>query len=227
MIDELESQIGAWIASTHNDVLVRTIAPGAIAQEKCIGLYLLELLPATPSEQGPARPFQLTLRFLVTAWADTPEESHRLLGELALSVAEHPDYDLELTPLSAQTWAAFGVAPRPSFMLRVQLRKERKLPAVKLIREPMVVLESTLVALHGMVVGPNDTPITGAYVELISPRRSAYTDKQGRFTFTAVPAEPSRKKLRVKAKGRELAVLAEHGAHALEPIIIHVDIAEV
>ncbi len=227
LIDEIESQIGEWIAATQNGVLVRTIAPGEIAQEKCIGLYLLDLLPATPGEQGAGKLFQLSLRFLITAWADTPEEAHRLLGDLALSVAEHPDYDLELSPLAAQSWAAFGIAPRPSFMLRAQLRRERKLPVVKLIREPMVVRESALVALQGVVVGPKDTPITGAYVELVSLQRSTYTDQKGRFMFSAVPAEPSRKKLRVKAKGRELAVLAEHGAHAPEPIMIHVDIAEV
>jgi hypothetical protein len=227
VIDKIESQISAWITATQDNVPVHTVAPGELAREKCIGLYLLDLLPAAPGEQGSVKSFQISLRFLVTAWADTPEEAHRLLGELALRVTEHPDYDLELTPLSAEGWAAFGVAPRPSFMLRAQLRKERKLPAVKLIREPMALSESPLTALQGVVVGPNDTPITGAYVELISPQRSTYTDQQGRFTFTAVPAEPSRKKLRVKAKGRELAVLAEHGANALEPIMIHIDIVEV
>lgn len=227
VIDEVEKQIAAWISDVHNNVPVRTVAPGEIANERCFGLYLLDLLPAPPTEQGPSKLFQLILRFLVTAWADTPEESHRLLGELALSLSEHPVYDLELTPLPAQSWSAFGVAPRPSFMLRAPLQKERSQPVVKLIREPMVLRESPLVALEGVVLGPDEIPITGAFVELVSSQQSTYTDQKGRFVFPAVPAVPSRKKLRVKAKGRELAVLAEHRADAPEPIMIHVDIAEV
>lgn len=227
MIDEIETQIGTWISDTHNNVLVQTIAPGEIAKERCIGLYLLDLLPTTPSELGPSKLFQLSLRFLVTSWADTPEASHRLLGEVALSVAEHPVYDLELVPLPAQSWSAFGVAPRPSFMLRAPLQQERSQPVVKLVREPIIIRESPLVALEGVIVGPENIPIMNAYVELISPQRSTYTDKKGRFLFTGVPAEPSRKRLRIKAKGRELAVLAEHRADAHEPIMIHVDIAEV
>ncbi len=223
----MDRQVGAWIAATLDNVAVRTGAPGEIAQEQCINLYLLELLPAPPAEQGPTRLFQLSLRYLITAWAETPEQAHRLLGELAFSAAEHPDYDLDLTPLPAQSWAALGVAPRPSFMLRVPLRRERTLPIAKLIREPMVLRDSALVALQGLVVGPNDIPIAGARVELSGLQRATYTDTHGRFTFTAVPAEPSRKRLRIKAKGREMAVLAEHGAHAPEPLVIHVDIAEV
>ncbi|PKM44797.1 MAG: carboxypeptidase regulatory-like domain-containing protein [Gammaproteobacteria bacterium HGW-Gammaproteobacteria-1] len=227
MIDEMDRQVTAWIASALDGVEVRLAAPAQMAQDKCIDLYLLDLLPAAPTAQGNAKLFQLSLRYLITAWAETPEESHRLLGELLFRAAEHPEYDVELAPLSPSAWAALGSAPRPSFLLRVPLRRERKLPQAKLIREPMVLRESTSMALRGMVVGPNDIPIAGARVEITGLQRATYTDHKGCFLFSAVPAEPSRKRLRIKAKGREMAVLAEQGVNAPEPLVIHVDIAEV
>ena len=112
-------------------------------------------------------------------------------------------------------------------MLRVPMLQERKLPVTKLIRETMILRDSPLVSLQGMVVGPENIPIVGARVELPGFQRTTYTDHKGLFLFSAIPADPARKRLRVKAKGREVAVLAEHGAHMPDPLVIHVDIAEV
>lgn len=197
--------------------------PSASRSGRGIGLYLLELGQTPPDRTARRPPLQLCLRYLVTTWADEPEEAHRLLGELVFAAVESEEFETDLDPLPAAAWAALGAPPQPSFVLRVPLRLERPQPPSKLVRRPLVIHAVARSSIHGLVVGPGDVPVAGARVELPALRLSERTDTKGRFCFPTVPAEPGAKALRVKAKGRELSVTAELPTPDGEPLVIHFD----
>ena len=82
--------------------------------------------------------------------------------------------------------------------------------------------EDFLQSLEGVVLGPQELPVVGARVELPALRLSTRTDSKGGFRFSAVPAQPASKLLRVTAKGRELSVQTEADA-GRQPMVIHFD----
>src|SRR5262249_32982745 len=138
-----------------------------------------------------------------------PEEAHRLLGQLVFAAMENPEFEIDLTPVSVTVWNAFGVAPQPAFMLSVPVQKERPEPKPGFVRQPLLVKTSPMTTLYGVVLGPGEIPIAGARVEMRALHLSTQTDRKGRFCLAAVPSEPARKELEVKAKGRKLSVTAE------------------
>jgi hypothetical protein len=74
--------------------------------------------------------------------------------------------------------------------------------------------------LHGVVLGPEDQPIPGAAVELPGLQMQTRSDARGRWQFPRVPARPGSRRLRVKAKGREIAVTTDAAAGGDEPVVI-------
>ncbi|MCU0518329.1 MAG: DUF4255 domain-containing protein, partial [Oscillatoria sp. Prado101] len=84
-----------------------------------------------PPLRGSQRtPLQAAARYLVTTWAGTPEDAHRLLGDLLFAAMDSAAFQAELNPLPAAAWTAFGLPPQPSFVLRVPLQIARPQPPV-------------------------------------------------------------------------------------------------
>jgi hypothetical protein len=226
LIDGIDNALKTWIVSALGDVDVSLEPPGACPHDGCVSLYLLDMQHAPPATRGRSKIFSLSLRYLVTTWDEDPLEAHRRLGELATRVAEHPDYDIDLDALPVDIWPAFGVPPRPAFVLRAPCVPERALPAVDLIREPPIVRAHPLGRFEGILLGPGDLPVVGARVELPAFGRHAVSDRRGYFCLTAVPLEPARKQLRIRAKGRDLATTTEHRPDQPGPVTIHLDLTE-
>jgi hypothetical protein len=142
------------------------------------------------------------MRFLVTAWSPDPLEMHNDLCELAFSAMESTGFDIDFEALPPTIWAALEVCPRPSFCVRLPLRKSRSSPPAVAVRSPLVVAAALMVSLDGIVLGPQDVPLPGARIELISLGRATRSDVRGWFAFPGVPArQPLR--LRVLARGVE------------------------
>jgi hypothetical protein len=224
MIDQVDERLRKWVQETLG-ILPSLAPPGDTASDGEINLYLLELAERPPARGARRPPLQMTLRYLVTAWANQPEEAHRLLGKLTFAAMEHPDFEVKLNPIPAETWKALGVIPRPSFVLQVPLRKEQPTPPTQYVREPLVVQATPVISLVGTVLGPKDVPIARATVEIPALQLSTRTDAKGQFTFANVPADPLPKKLRVKAKGRELDVTTEQLTPD-EPFVIRFNLFE-
>jgi hypothetical protein len=167
------------------------------------------------------------LRYLVTSWAENQAEAHNMLCQLLFAAMEHPEYEVELEPVPAEVWTAFGTIPMPSFMLCLPLRLERPEAPVRLIRSPIEVNQSPLASMEGTILGPEQTPLTNARVELSTHNLVTRTDIKGRFIFPAVPSEPAKKKLRMIARGRELFKEIDYTKIKQEPLIIHFDVLEV
>jgi len=227
MIDETDSELSAWASGVVGGVSVSLALPQQPPPGPLVSLYLLELANAPAPRGDRPAPLRLHLRYLVTTWAERPEEAHRLLGMLVFAALDRGDLEVDLAPLAAQGWTALGLAPRPSFILKAPLvRKSEAATKAALVTQPMVARLSSGVRVQGRVLGPGDTPLVGAWVELPSMGLVTQADHDGRFRFPPVPAESRVYKLRVRAKGHvELFNAAMEGAPE-EPITIRMKLEE-
>ena len=184
MFDQVDRQVRNWVQTVLGKVQVSLDSPavgnleaGADGHtESGVSIYLLECASAPPPRGTGRPPLQIMLRYLVTTWANEPEEAHRLLGELLFAALDTQDYDVELAPPTADLWAALGVKPQPAFMLGAKFKQERAEPPTRYVRQPLVVQATPIVSLHGVVVGPGEMPIAGARVEAVGLNLYERTD---------------------------------------------------
>ena len=220
MIDQMDRRLREWAESVVEGVSFSLAPPASPQTGRGVSFYLLELVENAPARTTTPTPLQLSLRYLISSWAETPEEAHRLLGEIAFAAMENTEFAVELQPLNPAAWAALGVAPRPSFFLRVPLRKDRPQPSVKRVRAPLVVHVAPVISVYGVVLGPDDLPIMGAAVTIPSLNASTRTDTQGRFSFQSVPGGTATGELHVRARGREMRITVEEGTSKETPLVI-------
>lgn len=226
MIDEVDQRMKAWVGRIAGDVPVFLGVPDRESLEKGVCLYLLELGPAPPARGAGRAPLQISVCYLVTAGADSPERGHHLLGELVFAAMEESDFDVDLTPIPTSVWAGLRAAPRPGFRLRVPVRRERPQPVVHRVRFPVVTSAVPAEVLLGCVVGPGDVPIPGALVELPALKLTTRTDAKGCFRFPRVPPVATLGRLEVRAKGEVLALGPEALAAEPQPLLIRLPLKE-
>lgn len=223
MIDNVDHLLTDWSTTVIPDIPVSLLAPGKIEQRPCVGLYLMDLLHAPARHDSRSVPLELTLRYLVTAWHDDPQSAHGLLARLLSAASDSSDFDIEVQPLSSDTWTAFGVPPQPAFLIRVPLRIQRPEPWARPVRKRVEVLHRSLGALSGILLGPEDLPIPNARIELMGFDAKAETDGRGRFRFDAIPTTLTTRRLRILAKGRTLMVHVAPQDDESKPLIIRLD----
>jgi hypothetical protein len=220
MAFEFDGRLKDWVGSVIQGAELSLEAPAGKKTGRGVGLYLLELIQAPPPSTTRRPPLQLALRYLMTAWSDTPEVAHQMLVAVMLAAMESTEFQVELEPVPMTVWTAFGMPPQPSFVLRVPLRQERQQPQAKLVRE-LKIQSSPIVSFHGLLLGPGDVPLSDCRVELSALNLSTSTDYKGRFYFPSVPAAGSKQFL-VKAKGFELPVRSEQNyPDSGTPLVIH------
>ncbi len=227
MIGDADRHLKDWAVTVLGNAEVSLAPPREVKAKRLVSLYLTDILPAPRTSTSRRLPLQTSLRYLVTAWADDPETEHQLLGQLVFAAMEHPEFEVELAAQPAEFWLAFGIAPRPAFMLRLPVHMERPEPQTGRIRHPVDVRFSPAVSLAGLLVGPRDIPLSGAQIELASLQLTTRTDAKGRFRFAAVPAQPDTKELCIRLKGTERRVRVTHGAGSAQPLVIRFDTMEV
>jgi hypothetical protein len=216
-IEDADQRLAEWAGAVLGDISVSFDPPQPQPKGKGVSLYLYEVRPEAPLRSR-MPPMLTSLRYLVTTWAPVQSEAHTLLGELIFAALEQPDMELDPAPLPVEAWSTFGVALRPSFILRVPLRRERPVQTAKLVRQRLVVQTAALVPLQGIVLGPEDIPLAGARIEMAALSLSTSTDNRGRFVFPSVPGGANPTTLRVIAKGKELTLAAR--AASDEPLVI-------
>jgi hypothetical protein len=209
VIDQADAQLKEWIGGVAAGVAIWLEPPTAGKDRTGIGLYLLELVEAPPARGSKPVPLQLKLQYLLTTWGASAEEEHRLLGQLVFSALERDGWEVDLTPIPASLWQAFGVAPRPAFRVLVPLRVERPAHSAPRVRTPMVIQIAPSHSVEGRVLGPDDVPLASARVELPALDLHADTDPDGRFLFPRVPSEPRTKLFRIRARGDVQDIQAE------------------
>jgi hypothetical protein len=223
MIDQTDRRLATWIGGILDQVNVSLAPPGAMDAAKGVGLYLLELLQS-PAARGPRRPpLLMTLRYLITTQAPKPEDAHQMLGTLVVAALENSEFEVEQEPVPISLWTALGIAPRPSFILRVPFRHERPEKLAPPVRS-VVLKRLPLRSFGGQIVGPENIPIMNARVELPAFELFTNTDSKGRFYFSAVPAAPGAKLLRVRAKGQEFSINTEQVSSDNDPLVIQLQL---
>ena len=221
MFERTDRQLMDWVQRILETSQITLSPPNNSQSGQGVSLYLMSIASAFPSHAGGRPPLQVALRYLVTTWADKPEDAHRLLGRLAFAAMESSEFEIEFEPLSAHDWLAFATTPRPAFVLRVPARLVRPEPDTPLVHAPLVVQSTPTTTLHGRVLGPNGIPLPDVRVELPMLQLTDRTDAQGWFRFSTVPAEPRTRQLRLSAKGRQIEVTVEQSAALNDPVVIH------
>jgi hypothetical protein len=218
VIQAIDARLVKWAGEHARGVEASFDAPADGRNGEGVCIYLIDVAPRPDERREGARRLRASLRYLITSWAEKPERAHELLGMLLLAALQEPEFEVELESVKVEAWAAFRVAPRPSFLLRVPLGQDLQRPATKLVRQPLAIRATGMKKLNGTVLGPEDIPVAGASVELPALQLTTNTDWKGRFTFSAVPAEPAPKEILVKARGYEQRVAVDAiGA----PLLIH------
>lgn len=223
-IGELDERLRAWAGETAEGLTPRFDAPAGDLSD-AVSLYLLDVAPKPPARGDRRPPLQAEVRYLVTTWAGNPETAHAALGDLFFGALQHPELEVEPLPVPVPTWAAFGVPPRPSFVVKAVVRKELEEPPVKLVREA-VFTASPMSVLHGVVLTQDDVPVARARVDLPALDASTITDSKGRFAFPRVPSEPPTRLLHVSARGRQVTYEADAVASPEDPLVLRFEIRE-
>jgi hypothetical protein len=166
----------------------------------------------------------MTLRYLITTQAPKPEDAHQMLAALVIAAHDHPEFEVEQEPLPLSLWSVLGIPPRPAFVLRVPFRHERPEKLAPRVRKPIVIKQIALHSFGGQILGPEDIPLMNAQVELPALELFTTTDFKGRFFFSAVPAAPGARLLRVRAKGQEFSINTEQAGSDQDPLVIHLQL---
>jgi uncharacterized protein DUF4255 len=226
MADQLDERLRNWIANEIEGAEISLAAPAKERPGRGVSLYLLELMPFPAPRTDKRPPLQLSLKYLVTAWSERPEDAHEILVHLMFAAMEDKDFQVDLEPIPLTAWTAMGVPPQPSFVLRVPLRQERPEAQTKLVRYPLEVQSSPIVGFHGVLLGPGDVPLSQCQVEIPDLNLATRTDYKGRFCFPNVPAAGA-KQLLIKAKGLELPISSEQNyPDRSAPLVIHFSLLE-
>lgn len=206
MIDEVDARLVDWVGSVLGADVGVGLGPPGPGTPAGVNLYLLEIAPAPPPRGAAgAAALQFALRYLVTTWGDDARKAHALLGELLFAAMEAPGLEVDTLALPTEVWVALGAAPRPGFVLRVPVRREKPVARAPAVRE-LVTRYAPASPMVGRVLGPGDLPVAKAFVELPELRLVATTDAEGRFRFPMVPTEPRTRALRVRARGEVVPV---------------------
>ncbi len=221
MIEHIDRSLKDWANSVVKSADVSFAAPNDTQSGKGIGLYLLDLVYKPSASATLPLPHQVSLHYLVTTWAESPEAAHCLLGQLIFAAIENPEFEIQMDSIPVSLWVALHIIPRPAFVLRMPLKRDRPHPTSPTVRVAPEVQISPSMPLLGQVVGPGNSPIVGARVELPVLNRSTVTDTNGQFRFAVVPAQTPIRHLHVTAKGHRFAVSLDLDTAPDEPLIIH------
>ncbi|HEV3028307.1 MAG TPA: hypothetical protein VG457_12080 [Planctomycetota bacterium] len=228
MIDEMDARLSDWVKGSLGKEKAELLfgIPKDAPKATTVTLSLVGVLP-TPSPRTPQRPpLKLVLRYLVSVQAEDVEDAHRLLGTLAFSAMEIPDFELETEAPEAALWKAIGTPLQPSFAIRVPLLKIRPEPKARRVRFPLVIKTSAVRSLSGVVLGPGEIPIMGARVEIAGSGRPVETDSLGHFVIPGILREFAPRALEVRAKGARETIPLDPQAGADEDLVIHLNSLE-
>lgn len=242
MISEVDHRLRDWardvlvkadtfdVNTTGTQLASATITlgpPRDFGDEPTVVLYLMGMGQWLAATEGRRPPLQVSLRYLVTACAKQPEHAHSMLSALLFAAMENEAFDVDLEPVAAQAWSGAGLFPQPSFTLRVPLRLSRPDPVIPLVKQAAEISQAPLTTIRGTVMGPNDTPVPGAYVRIAGSTHQARADTRGRFIMRAIAASPSLKTFTVAGKGYEQSLQIDISDPANQPLVIRFDALEV
>jgi hypothetical protein len=145
MISPVFDHLKSWIRETLGDVEVTPDPPAAMGGGRSVSLYL-KTLSESPSSGTTLKMdrLQVQLTFLVTTNGKTILEADDDLATLVFSAMLLEGVTVSIDPLPAGEWRAFGIVPRPSFLLKTPLNFKVERPEVRRVEKPLVIKSSAL-----------------------------------------------------------------------------------
>jgi hypothetical protein len=186
-------------------------------------VYLLDISPQLVSRGATRPPLQLWLRYLVTTWAEESAAANRFLVDLAYAAMEQTDLEIEPQPLLAETWTALKTVAKPSFVVRVTVRRARVQPVAPPVLHPLRLESVQPSMIAGVVRGPGGIALADATVALPSVGRETRTDSRGRFQLAGAPGPPVSTHLVVRAKGSEALVKLPKDPDKARALVIEIN----
>jgi hypothetical protein len=225
MIEQVDKRLAEWMRDVLKGVTISLAPPNNTEKGSGVSLYLLEFAQSPALRGGPKRPpLQFSLRYLVTAWAEEAADAHRTLALLIFAAMDHPEYQVDLEAVPLALWTAFGITPRPAFILTAPVRLDRIEPELPIVRVPPVVQGTPVVSFFGRVLGPEEIPLANIAVEFPPLQLSTRTDGKGYFHFAGIPGGSDTVQLRLKGKGKILDIDVKPSSSAEKPAVIHWDL---
>jgi hypothetical protein len=218
VFQETSERLVKWASDTVGEAIATLTPPADAPTGRGVGLHLLDLEPQPPP-RGVRQPrLHVTLRYLITAWAETAAEAQRLLGTLTFAAMQQPDLDLDRTPPPLALWQAFGVPPQPCLVVRCQAWTDIPARPVKIAKK--AVFETTVARhLAGRVIAASGAPVADATIEAPEYRLEAQTGSRGEFQLPAMP-DSSRVRLVVRSARGEETVDVTPPSIAGDPLVI-------
>lgn len=119
MLGDTSRELLEFVASLGSGVPAFLVSPasGSASKGEYISIYLLEItLPSNPVTRA-LKGLSISMRYLVTTFAEGEEEAHDLLEEILKAVWLNKDYQLEMAPPPENLWLALGIPPRPCVII--------------------------------------------------------------------------------------------------------------
>jgi len=223
VIDEVDQKLADWVEEVLPGVSVTLDGPAGANDD--VGLHLFEMADLPPARGEKRPPLQVRLGYLVTTSGADVTLAHKRLGTLLFAALTHPDWDVRFPGDIAEFWSAVGMPPRAGFILTVPLRQPVEVEPAPPVRGPIRVQGVGSRAMEGVVLGPDDVPISDAFVEIPSLQLATRSDTRGHFRFAAVPTSPAKQQLRVRAKAREFPFTVDSSKPP--PFVLKLDLAKV
>lgn len=126
-IEETSNRLTRWVDDTVGDQLAILGPPQAGERRtkgRGVALYLFDIAPAAPSQEGRRQRVEADVRYLITAWAAEPLEAHTLLSQLLFAALQNAEFEVDLQPPPIDVWRGFGLPPQPAFLLRTRTWKD-------------------------------------------------------------------------------------------------------
>lgn len=148
-----------------------------------VGLSLLSAVPVmVPRQSRELPPVRLVVRLAVAVRAPTRPEADAVLLALAFSAAEFGSPEIEAPTVADPPL----VEQPPVLVVRIILERPRAGKTAPLVRAPLVTQWSVGTSIRGRVLGPHDTPVAGALVEVAGSSVAEYSNHRGEFSLPAV-----------------------------------------
>lgn len=186
MFEQADQEIKLWVKGVTDNIEPGFAEPQDQPQTNEINTYLYDFSPVPTS--GNRLVNQFKLRYLVTTWSKQPEQAHALLGRLFQAALYDSKFQVEAEPLPAECWQALKLSPRPSFFICYILTLIRQHKPAPPVTQAPGLAAVPLISLYGVLTGPHGHPLAKTRIELPQFKRSAVTDRDGRFNFGKVSA---------------------------------------
>lgn len=224
MIDEIDLRLKEWIATViDSNFQISFEHPGKLDNKPTVSVYLYSLDNSMPTSVAREIPLQITLSYLLTVKSENQMESHQTLGKLLFAAKEQADFEVEFPALPTGYWQSFGTVPLPYFTIRLLLVKARNAEQVPRIIEPPRVDIGTLSNIEGIILGPNNIPISAAKITLEHTKTVSYTDNNGCFSIATNSASLKIFNCKIDAKGKQFSISVPVQKKQHKPITIHLD----